>query len=252
MWAAFQDWIFNVINWFAGYVNDWGLAIIIVTIIFRLIITPLTVKQTKSTYGMQKITPQLNQIKEMYAGDQQKIQEESQKLYQDAKFNPISGCLPILLQMPIFIALFQVLRELTTRVEPGSVLTFYGILPDLSFSPMEAYHAGGFAFCIPYYVMVALFAVSILVPAFLNGQMQDKKSMIMMLIMTIFMAWIGVSSPAGVLLFWVVSSIIGVITQQILTRKYKKEDAAKEAVVVKPVNVSVARKEKKARPTKKR
>ena len=253
MWAAFQDWIFNVINWFAGFVGDWGMGIIIVTVIFRIIITPLMVKQTKSNYAMQKLNPKLQEIRELYPDDKQKQQEETQKLYAEAKFNPISGCLPILLQMPIFVALFQVLRSLTERVEPGTVLSFYGILPDLSLSPTQAYEVGGLLYCLPYYITVALFAVSILIPMVINGQTKDKKTLLMSMFMVIFMAWIGFTSPAGVLLFWVVSSIIGIVTQLILTSKYKKEDAAKEAAVVaKPVKVNVARKEKKARPTKKR
>ena len=252
MWAAFQDWIFDVINWFAGFVGDWGLAIIVVTIIFRAIITPLTVKQTKSNYRMQKLNPRIKEIQALYADDKAKQQEETQKLYSEAKFNPISGCLPILLQMPIFIALFQVLRSLTERVDTGTVLSFYGILPDLSLSPQQAYEVGGLLYCLPYYITVALFAVSILVPMLMNGQMQDRKMLIMMVFMVGFMAWIGISSPAGVLLFWVVSSIIGIVTQQVLTTKYKKEDKVKEAAVAaKPVQVNVARKEKKARPTKK-
>jgi YidC/Oxa1 family membrane protein insertase len=252
VWAAFQDWIFDVINWFYEFVGDWGLAIIIVTIIFRLIITPLVVKQTKSNYAMQKLNPKMQEIRALYADDPQKQQQETQKLYSEAKFNPISGCLPIILQMPIFIALFQVLRSLTERVDPGTVLTFYGILPDLSLSPQQAFNTGGLLYCIPYYITVALFAVSILVPMLLNGQARDKKTLIMSFVMVMFMAWIGVSSPAGVLLFWVASSIIGILTQQILMRKYKKEDEVKEAAEVKPVKVNVARKEKKARPTKKR
>lgn len=252
MWAAFQDWIFNVINWFAGFVGNWGLAIIIVTIIFRIIITPLMFKQTKSNYEMQKMNPRIQEIRALYADDPQKQQEETQKLYAEAKFNPLAGCLPIVLQMPIFIALFQVLRSLNERVDPGTVLSFYGILPDLSLSPQQAFDVGGLLYCLPYYITVALFAVSILVPMMLNGQTKDKKMLIMMVFMVGFMAWIGVSSPAGVLLFWVVSSIIGIITQQVLTTRYKKADAVKEATEVKPVKVNVARKEKKARPTKKR
>ena len=253
MWAAFQDWIFDVINWFAGFVGDWGMGIIIVTVIFRIIITPLMVKQTKSNYAMQKLNPKLQEIRQMYPDDRQKQQEETQKIYAEAKFNPISGCLPILLQMPIFVALFQVLRSLTERVDPGTVLSFYGVLPDLSLSPTQAYQTGGLLFCLPYYITVALFAVSILIPMIINGQTKDSKTLLMSVIMVGFMAWIGISSPAGVLLFWVVSSIIGIVTQLLLTSKYKKEDKAKEAAVVaKPVKVNVARKEKKARPTKKR
>lgn len=227
------------------------MAILIVSVIFRLIIFPISFKQNKSSYMMQKIQPKIKEIQEIYAGDQQKIAEETQKLYREAKFNPLSGCLPILLQMPIFIALFQVLRDITSRVEPGTVLSFYGILPDLSYSPVQAFQVGGILYCIPYFVLVAIFAASIIVPMFINGNTQ-KTQTIMMVVMAVFMGYLGCISPAGVLIFWDVSSIFGVVTQLLMRRYYKRKDEEQEEIVVKPVQVSVVRKEKKKRPTKKR
>lgn len=112
MWEVFKNWIFDIIQFFFGFCQDWGLAIIIVTIIFRVLISPLMHKQTKSSYQMQKVQPLMQEIQTKYANDPQRMQEEMQKLYADAKFNPLAGCLPMLLQMPIFIALFQVLREM--------------------------------------------------------------------------------------------------------------------------------------------
>ena len=227
------------------------MAILIISVIFRCIIFPISYKQNKSSYMMQKIQPKVKEIQALYADDKQKQAEETQKLYREAHFNPISGCLPILLQMPIFIALFQVLRDITTRVEPGTVLSFYGILPDLSLSPVESFQVGGFLFCIPYFVLVAIFAASIIVPVFLQGNTQ-KSQMIMMGVMAVFMGYIGCISPAGVLIFWDVSSIFGVATQLLMRRHYKRKDEEKEEIVIKPAEVSVVRKEKKKRPTKKR
>ena len=251
MWEAFQDFIFNCIQGVQGGVGDWGLAILIVSVIFRIIIFPLNFKQNKSNHQMQKVQPRIQEIQKLYAGDQQKISEETQKLYREAHFNPLSGCLPILLQMPIFIALFQVLRDITTRVDPGTTLSFYGILPNLSYTPVEAFQVGGLLFCIPYFAMVAIFAASIIVPMLLQGNTQ-KQTTIMMVIMAVFMAYIGCISPAGVLIFWDVSSIFGVVTQLLMKRYYKRKDEEKEEIEVKPVAVSVVRKEKKKRPTKKR
>ena len=113
MWEVFLDAIFALINWLYGFTHDWGMAIILITIVFRIIIYPITRKQYKSTYAMQKMQPQLKAIREKYADDQQRQQEETMKLYQEAKFNPLSGCLPMVLQMPIFIALYQVLLNLS-------------------------------------------------------------------------------------------------------------------------------------------
>ena len=103
MWDVFKDWIFNVIQFFYDFCGDWGLAIIIVTIIFRILVAPLMHKQAKSNFQMQKIQPQIQKIQEKYASDQPRMQQEMQRLYAEAKFNPLAGCLPMLLQMPIFI-----------------------------------------------------------------------------------------------------------------------------------------------------
>ena len=251
MWEMFQDWIFSCIAWFQGYVGDWGLAIIIITAIFRAIIFPISYKQNKSSYQMQKINPQIQEIQKKYADDQQKIAEETQKLYREAHFNPLSGCLPVILQMPIFIALFQVLQSLTTRIGDGTVLSFYGILPDLTLTPVQAFQVNGLLYSIPYFIFVALFAASVVVPS-LTTRNRQKSTVIMMVIMAIFMGYLACVSPAGVLIFWDVSSIIAVAIQLTMNHIYKKRDEKNEEEVIKPVEVSVTRKVKKARPTKKR
>lgn len=132
MWDAFKDWIFDCIQYFANICGDWGMAIIIITIIFRLLVAPIMHKQTKSSYQMQKVQPLMQEIQEKYADDQVRMQEEMQKLYAETKFNPLAGCLPMLLQMPIFIAMFQTLREIGQR---EGTYTFYNLVPDLTDTP---------------------------------------------------------------------------------------------------------------------
>lgn len=112
MWDIFKDWIFQVIEFFYGFCGDWGLAIIVVTVIFRIIVAPLMHKQAKSSYDMQKVQPKIQELKERFPDDPTRQSQEMQKIYAEMKFNPLAGCLPLLLQMPIFIALFQVLREM--------------------------------------------------------------------------------------------------------------------------------------------
>ena len=117
MWDAFKDAIFWCIDAMYGFVADWGLAIIIVTLILRLILFPLMQKQIRSSYRMQQFSPRIQEIQEKYADDQQRQAEEMQKVYAEIGFNPITGCLPLFLQMPIFVALFQVLQEMGSRTE---------------------------------------------------------------------------------------------------------------------------------------
>ena len=256
MWDAFKDWIFSVIQFFHGFCNDWGLAIIIVTIIFRIIVAPLMHKQAKSSYQMQKVQPLMQEIQKKFANDPVRQQEEMQKLYAEAKFNPLAGCLPMLLQMPIFIALFQVLSEMGQRTQ-GTEYKFYNLVPNLVTTPSQAI-TGGFGTFVPYLILMLVFAGATFLPMILmqknnKDSAQRKQTLIMSGVMSLFMLWISWGSPAGVLLFWGASSLIGVAQQQVSLRIMKKKDAVEEAVVeVKPIEVDVTRKVKSPRPKKKR
>lgn len=257
MWDVFKDWIFEIIHFFYDVCGDWGLAIITITVIFRLLISPLMHKSTKSNYQMQKIQPQIQKIQQKYADDQPRMQEEMQKLYAEAKFNPLSGCLPMFLQMPIFIALFQVLNEMETRTE-GTSYSFYDIVPSLVTSPSVAFESGFDAF-IPYLILMVVFAGATFLPMVLmqmgkKDNPQRNQTLMMAAVMSVFMLWISWSSPAGVLLFWGASSILGVAQQQIslFIMKKKDENAVVEDIDSKPVEVEVVRKAKKPRPTRKR
>ena len=230
MWDVFKDWIFDIIHFFYDFCGDWGLAIIIVTVIFRILISPLMHKQTKSSFQMQK-------------------------LYAEVKFNPLAGCLPMLLQMPIFMALFQVLSEMGSRTS-GTTYEFYNLVPSLVMRPSEAL-AVGFGTFVPYLILMVIFAGATFLPMVLmqmgnKDNPQRKQTMIMAAVMSVFMLWISWSSPAGVLLFWGASSLMGIAQQQISMRIMKKRDAeAAETIEVKPIEVDVTRKQKKPRPTKK-
>lgn len=257
MWEVFKDFIFQIIQFFHGPLGDWGMSIIVVTIIFRVLISPLMHKQTKSSYQMQKFQPKIKAIQDKYANDPQRLQEETQKLYAEAHFNPLAGCLPMLFQMPIFIALFQVLNEMGTRIGESDY-SFYSIVPDLVISPSIAF-PNGFGTFLPYLVLMLLFAGATFAPMVLMqmGQKdnpQRNQTLIMSAVMSVFMLFISWTSPAGVLLFWGVSSLIGVAQQQVSMRIMKQRDvqAAEETIDVQPVEVDVVRKPKKKRPTKKR
>ena len=257
MWQAFQNAIFLVIDWFYGVAHDWGLAIILITILFRILIYPITRKQYQSTYKMQKLQPRIDEIKAKYGHDKQRMQEETTRVYQEAKFNPLSGCLPMVLQMPIFIALYWVLRDLPKYIEESDhpitdlPATFYGLIPDLSLSPNMVYSEQGIFAAIPYALLIVLFAGSMLVPLLINKNTQ-KQQRTMTLFMSAFMLFIGWNIPGGVLLYWDVSSILGVAQQMVSKKLLERKDALKEAefIETKPVKVEVERKQKKNRPKK--
>lgn len=262
MWEACKDAIFWVINFFFNMVGDWGLAIIIITVIFRALITPLMHSQAKSSYMTNKLQPKLNAVKQKFADDPVRQQEETQKIYAEAKFNPLMGCVPMLIQLPIFMALFQVLRAMDKYITGTGDICFYNVVPDLIATPHEMWATGGFMPALPYVILLIIFAVATFVPMLLQqiqnkNQQQNNSMMIMMVFMTIMMLFIGWSSPAGVLLFWGVSSLLAIAQQQISLRIIKKKDREEEERrealrALQPVEVDVERRVQKKRQKKKR
>jgi len=258
MWEGILGIIAQIIELFYKFAQDWGLAIILFTVVFRLLMLPLMKSSTKSSVMMQRVQPKLKEIQEKFRDDPVRLQQEQQQLYADAKFNPLSGCVPMLIQMPIFIALFQVLRNIQDWLPHYTSFSFYNLVPDLLRTPAEAFEIGMSEF-IPYLILVIIFVGATFLPMLLqqknNPDSSQRNQMIMMsIIMGLMMLFVSWSSPAGVLLFWGVSGIIAVIFQQSYTSYLKKKlDAEEEGPIeVKPVEVDVERKVRKKRPTKKK
>lgn len=259
MWEAILQGIFEILKFLYNLVHDWGLAIIVMTIIFRLLVSPLMHKQAKSNYHMQKIQPKLNKLKEKYKDDPLRMQQETQKIYAEMNFNPLAGCVPMLLQMPIFIAMFQVLRNIDQYMSAEvTKFSFFNIIPDLIKTPSQVINDGFVPF-IPYLVLIIIFAGATFFPM-VQQQLknkdnpQGKQTLIMAIVMSIFMIFVAWGSPAGVLLFWGVSSLIGIGQNQFTTSRCKKLDLEEEAKEEKEAHlyeVDVTRKVKKARPKKK-
>ena len=258
MWEEICKFIARVVELFYYPLHDWGMAIILFTIVFRLLIMPLMLSQTKSSFQMQKVQPLLKDLQARYQNDPVRLQEETQKLYAEAKFNPLASCFPMLIQMPIFIALFQVLRNIQNFLPQYETFTFYNIVPNLLSTPSEVMGQGIVPF-IPYVVLIVVFVGATFLPMLLqqrnNQDSQQRNQMYLMsIIMGVMMLFVSWSSPAGVLLFWGVSGIIAVATQQTymsILRK-KDEEEGKAQIEVQPVKVEVERKVKKKRPKKKK
>ena len=250
------DWIINAlavcIDFFEGFVGDWGLAIILLTVIVRLLLLPLTFKQMKSMAEMQVVQPLLQEIQTKYADDPQRLNEEMMKFYSEHKFNPLSGCLPMLIQMPIFFALFSVLRNLGEMFPEGAPFAFYGILPDLTTSTSVLFGSGDILGAIPYLIFTVLFSALTFIPMLMQKQ-SNSMTKGMGAVMAVMMLFVGWSSPAGVVLYWVTSSLWACVQQFII---FKKKDAEVEEerekeIATKPVEVNVVRREHKPRPRKK-
>lgn len=256
MWDWIVNILFVILQFIQGIVVDWGVAIIILVVIIRLLLTPLMLKSTKSTARMQVLQPKLQEIQDRYADDPNRQAEEMQKFYNENSFNPFAGCLPLLIQMPILLALFTLLRNLEDYF-PGGEFSFFNILPDLTATP-SAMFSESIVGSIPYIVMLLLFGVLTLIPQLYSTRNQtgDQVSQTKMtaVIMAIMMVFIGWSLPGGVLLYYDVSSGWQVIQQIFVTNRVienaKREEEEKQAA--KPIEIDVVRKQKKARPRKKK
>ena len=257
MWDWIVQILLQILRFIQGFASDWGLSIIILTVIVRLILTPLLLKSTKSTARMQVLQPKLMEIQQKYADDPQRQAEEMQKFYSENKFNPLGGCLPLLIQMPILLALFTLLRNLPGYIgESGVVFSFYNIMPDLTTTP-GAQWANGIATALPYLISLILFGILTVIPSLYqshNQTGQQASSMrTMALVMGIMMLWLGWNLPAGVLLYYDVSSLWQVAQQIFVTRRGMEKAKAEEEerLAHAPIEVDVVRREHKARPRKK-
>ena len=251
MWDWFVSFLTQVLAALQGLVGDWGLAVIILTFIVRLLIMPLMNKSSASTARMQVLQPKMQEIQERYADDPERQMAEMRKFQADNDFNPLGGCLPMLLQMPIFFALFTVARNVPKDA------CFFNIMPSIAISTSEAVAQFGIAGALIYLLFDVGFGAMTLIQMLVNvkslPEEQRQQNIIMGVMMGAMMIWFGWSVPAAVLLYYVTSTIWQVIQQQIVTKKViadaKAEAEAKLAD--QPIEISVVRRERKPRPKKK-
>ncbi|SUZ84506.1 uncharacterized protein METZ01_LOCUS37360, partial [marine metagenome] len=195
--------LFLFVDWIFGLVGNWGLAIILLTIVVKIALFPLMARSYKSMAKMRKVAPQLKRLQERYADDKQKLSQEMMGLYKKEGANPLGGCLPMLMQMPVFFALYWVLYEsVELRHAP-----FIGWINDLS--AMD-----------PLFVLPILMGASQYGMQMMNPPMPDPMQQQMMRIMPLFFCVIMAFFPAGLVLYWVVNNLFSFAQQFYATRKY--------------------------------
>lgn len=190
-------WVLMALEYIHSFVPSWGLSIIVLTLLFRALVWPLITTQTKSMFGMQRLQPQMKKLQEKYKNDREKLSQEMMKLYKEAGVNPAGGCLPILLQMPLFIILWRVF----VNFEFGEGFLW---LPDLGLAD-------------PLYILPALYVAVMLAQSYYSARgnpMMLRQSMIINLVFV----FIIVGFPAGVLLYFVVSMLVQVFQYWLLSR----------------------------------
>jgi YidC/Oxa1 family membrane protein insertase len=205
-----------VIEFFYRWIPSYGIGIILLTIVVRIILLPLTISQTRSMARMQMLQPELKEIQKQYKGDQQKMQQEVMAFYKKNNVNPLSGCLPLVLQMPIFFALFQLLRDLGAKVLGAGSQTIYKFLwmdlrtPD------------------PLYILVILMVGTMILTSKMTQTDMTKtgtSQALMTYMLPVVFGFISIRLQSGILIYWVTTNIWSIGQQYFVNKMVLKEKA---------------------------
>jgi YidC/Oxa1 family membrane protein insertase len=210
-WFIYGSWsfvravakpLFYAIRYLHDLTHNYGVAIIIVTLGIKLLLAPLAYKSYKSMKDMAAVQPELMALQKKYADDRERLNKELIKLYKDKKVNPVGGCLPMFFQIPIFVALFNILY-MTIELRQAPFLLW---VKDLSVQD-------------PYYVLPILMGVTMFIQQKIQPTTMDPKQAQIMLLLPVFLTFLFVTFPAGLVLYWLTNNVL-TITQQVVTDRY--------------------------------
>ncbi|WP_332817191.1 membrane protein insertase YidC [Sphingopyxis sp.] len=230
-WGWFEFFevpIFKLLDWLFKQVNNFGVAIMALTLIIRLAMFPIAQRQFGSMAQMRLVQPKMKALQDRYKDDKPKMQQELMKLYKDEKINPLAGCLPILIQIPIFYALYKVLmltiemrhqpfilwiKDLSAP-DPLHILNLFGLLP---FTPPSILSIG---------VLAVILGITMFLQFRLNPQATDPVQQQVFKIMPWLFMFIMAPFAAGLLLYWITNNILSIAQQQWMYRKFPQLKAA--------------------------
>lgn len=209
-WFVFGSWglvkavakpIFYVLRFLYEFTHNYGITIILLTLSIKLMFVPLQYKSYKSMKQMQVIQPKVLALQTKYKDDRERLNKELIKLYKDHKVNPVGGCLPMVLQMPVFVALFNILyMTIDLRQAP-----FMLWIKDLSVQD-------------PYYVLPIIMGATMVIQQKITPTTMDPTQAKIMLFLPVFMTFLFVNFPAGLVLYWLTNNVL-TITQQVVTER---------------------------------
>lgn len=198
--------LFWMLTFIQGWVQNWGVAIIILTVLIKLVFYPLSAASYRSMGKMRVVAPKLEKIKQQYGDDREKLNRAMMDLYKTEKINPLGGCLPVLIQIPVFISLYwAILSSVELRHAP-----FVGWISDLSVAD-------------PYYVLPAIMGLSMLLQSKLNPTPPDPLQAKLMQLMPIIFSVVFFFFPAGLVLYSVINNVLSIAQQWYITRGLESE-----------------------------
>lgn len=204
MLSFFSEIIFWVMSHIYALVGNWGLAIILVTILIKAIFYPLSAKSYRSMAKMRMLQPRLKRLQETYKDDRQALGKKTMELYREEKVNPLGGCLPMLVQIPIFISLYWVLLEsVELRHAP-----FIFWIQDLSMKD-------------PYFVLPILMGISMFLQQKISPAPADPMQAKVMMFLPVIFTFLFASFPAGLVLYWLTNNLISITQQWVITKRYQ-------------------------------
>jgi YidC/Oxa1 family membrane protein insertase len=202
----------HVLNWLHFNVGlPWAWSIVALTVIVRMLLVPLTVKQIHSMQNLQRYAPQMKEIQKKYKGDKQKQNEELMKFYRENNINPAASCLPMLVQLPVFIALYYSLRHFSKEppaLHPGS-LSFLHFIP--SIADKTTSHWGGF-------ILLVVYVASQMASTLYMSATVDKMQRYLFMAMPLIFVFVIARFPAGLVLYWVTTNL-WTVGQGLITRR---------------------------------
>lgn len=216
------DWIgktlLKSLRFFYSIVKNYGLSIIILTVLMYLLLYPLTMKSLKTMKQMQLLQPQMARLKEEHKNNPQKLNKEIMELYRKNKVNPFSGCLPMILQMPIFFALYNVLSR-SIELKDAKFLWINDLsMPDALFKlPFSLPLLGNLINLLPILMLVAMMMQQKLATP--KGAPQDEQQKMMALMMPIMFGFIFYNLPSGLVLYWLANTVIMILNQELVLKK---------------------------------
>jgi len=202
----------HVLNFFHANLHlPWAWAIVGTTVVVRMLLVPLTIKQIHSMQNLQRYAPQMKEIQKKYKHDKQKQNEELMKFYRENSINPAASCLPMLLQLPVFIALYYTLKHFNSNfnVGPHANLSWLHFVPDITLHTTAFW--GG-------YVLLVVYVASQMASTLFMAATADKTQRTLFMIMPIFFVFIIARFPAGLVLYWVTTNL-WTVGQGLITRR---------------------------------
>ena len=209
---ALVDFVVYVLNAIHGVVGNYGIAIIIVTVLMRIIIFPLTLKQEKSMKKMRELQPELEKIKEKYKDNPQEYQQKTAELYRESGVNPLGGCLPLLIQMPVFVALYW---AFSGNAIPADAKFLWFTLKQ----PDRLFMIGNFAFnLLPILNVGVTYIQQKIMTSATSGQESSQQMQTMLYMMPLMMLFIFYKMPSGVTLYYLVSGALSLVQQYFILK----------------------------------